>query len=119
MATPNASRSGRPRAAPYLFLAPATFFFLAFLALPIAYTVWLSFHALHVSGLGLGGDAHQVFVGLQNYRTALSDHGLWAGLLRVLAYGAIVLPVMLGAALVLALLLDCSAIRLRRFGRVA
>jgi multiple sugar transport system permease protein len=100
-------------------MLPATVFFLAFLALPIGYTVWLSVRALHVSGLGLGGDAHEVYVGLANYRTALHDSSLWQGLVRVLAYGAIVLPVMLGLALVLALLLDANPIRLRRFGRVA
>jgi multiple sugar transport system permease protein len=109
----------RGGASAYLFMLPAALFYLAFIALPIGYTVWLSMRALHVSGLGLGGAPHEVFVGAANYRGVLTDSDLWTSLARVLAYGAIVLPVMLGLAVVFALLLDAQRIGLRRFGRIA
>ena len=57
--------------------------------------------------LGLGRNARkEFFAGLANYRVALGDHDLWTGALRVLGYGAILVPVMLGLALLFALLLD-------------
>jgi multiple sugar transport system permease protein len=105
---------------PYLMVLPAIVMFTLFLLLPIGYTVYLSFRRVRVSGLGFGGGARrEVAVGLANYRASLADPELWHGALRVLLYGAIVLPVMLGLALVFALLLDSSVARLTRFSRIA
>lgn len=110
----------RSKAAPYVFLAPAIALFTLFLAVPIGYTVYLSTRRERVSGLGLGkGSRREVFVGLDNLRTAVADPELWAGWLRVLGYGAIVLVVMLGLALLFALMLDSARVRLARFTRVA
>lgn len=107
-------------AAPYLFLTPAVVLFALFLALPIGYTVHLALHRTKVSGLGLGrGARREVFVGLDNFAAALSDGELWSGWLRVLGYGALVLVVMLGLALLFALLLDSARVRLARFARIA
>jgi multiple sugar transport system permease protein len=108
------------RAVPYVFLAPAIVLFVLFLVLPIGYAAYLSFRKVQVKGLGLGRGARtEVSAGLENYRTTLSDHELWAGTVRVLAYGAILIPVMLILALVFALLLDRPGTRLRRFSRVS
>ncbi|MFI6320206.1 carbohydrate ABC transporter permease [Nonomuraea sp. NPDC050556] len=110
----------RSKAAPYVFLAPAVALFTLFLAVPIGYTVYLSTRRTKVSGLGLGkGAKKEIFVGLDNLRAAAADPELWAGWLRVLGYGAIVLVVMLGLALVFALALDSARVRLARFTRVS
>ncbi|MGW2655270.1 carbohydrate ABC transporter permease [Streptomyces sp. NPDC001478] len=108
------------KSAPYAFLIPATLLFLLFFALPIGYALYLSLRRTEVSGLGLGRGARQeVWAGLANYRQALSDSELLHGALRILGYGAIVVPVMLGLALLFALLLDTERIRLRGFTRLA
>ena len=110
----------RARSAPYFFLLPATILFALFFALPIGYAVWLSLHKVQVKGLGLGSGARsEVWAGLENYTGALTDPELIDGALRVLGYGAIVVPVMLGLALVFALMLDSDKVRLAPFTRLA
>ncbi|MFD1544772.1 carbohydrate ABC transporter permease [Nonomuraea guangzhouensis] len=110
----------RKSLAPYLFLTPAVTLFALFLALPIGYTVYLSLRRTKVSGLGLGkGSKREIFVGLDNYVAAIGDGELWAGWLRVVGYAALVLVVMLGLALVFALMLDAARVRLARFSRIA
>lgn len=111
---------GRVRGAPCLFLLPATVLFALFFALPIGYAVWLSFRKVKVSGLGLGSGARtEVWAGLENYTDALTDSELMHGALRVLGYGCIVVPVMLGLALLFALMLDSEKVRLAPFTRLA
>ena len=106
--------------APYGFLLPATVLFALFFALPIGYAVYLSFRKVHVSGLGLGSGARrEIWAGLENYHDALSDSEFYNGALRVLGYGCIVVPVMLGLALVFALMLDTERVRLAPFSRLA
>ncbi|GGU21532.1 ABC transporter permease [Streptomyces lavendofoliae] len=118
-ASPGAARR-RVRNAPYLFLLPAGLLFAVFFALPIGYAVWLSLHRIEVKGLGLGRGARQeVWAGLANYTAALTDSELARGALRILGYGAIVVPVMLGLALLFALLLDTERVRARSFSRLA
>ncbi|MET7603797.1 sugar ABC transporter permease [Streptomyces avermitilis] len=108
------------KGAPYAFLLPAAALFALFFALPIGYAVWLSLHKVRVSGLGLGAGArHEVWAGLENYTDALTDSELLHGALRVVGYGAIVVPVMLGLALVFALMLDTDRVRLAPFTRLA
>ncbi|MET9773969.1 sugar ABC transporter permease [Streptomyces sp. NPDC006367] len=106
--------------APYFFLFPAALLFLLFFALPIGYAVWLSFRKVKVSGLGLGSGARkEVWAGFRNYADALGDSELLNGALRVLGYGCIVVPVMLGLALLFALMLDSDRVRLTSFTRLA
>ncbi|MFE9994742.1 carbohydrate ABC transporter permease [Streptomyces avermitilis] len=108
------------KGAPYAFLLPAVALFALFFALPIGYAVWLSLHKVRVSGLGLGAGArNEVWAGLENYTDALTDSALLDGALRVVGYGAIVVPVMLGLALVFALMLDTDRVRLAPFTRLA
>src|SRR4051812_43824357 len=114
------ARANRSGAVPYAFLTPAIVLFVVFFALPIAYTGYLSLRRTRVSGLGLGkGSRTEVFVGLDNYKDAVGDPEFWHGWLRVLGYGTVVLVVMLGLALVFALILDWAAARMPRFGRIA
>ncbi|MET9801781.1 sugar ABC transporter permease [Streptomyces sp. NPDC006368] len=108
------------KAAPYGFLLPAAVLFTVFFALPIGYAVWLSLHKVEVKGLGLGkGAREEVWAGLENYTAALTDTELGHSALRILGYGAIVVPVMLGLALLFALLLDAERVRARSFSRLA
>ena len=110
----------RARSAPYFFLLPATILFALFFALPIGYALYLSFRKVHVSGLGLGAGArNEVWAGLENYTDALTDNELLDGALRVVGYGCLVVPVMLGLALLFALMLDSDKVRFTPFTRLA
>lgn len=120
---------GRPRQAknfkqrvltPYAMLAPGIVLFLLFMAAPIIYTLVLSFQQKKVSGLGLGKGAQStVFAGFDNYVRSLTDPEFGASVLRVLTYGAILIPLMLGFALLFALLLDSRRTRAGNFSRTA
>jgi multiple sugar transport system permease protein len=101
-------------------VAPAVALFTLLLLIPIGYTVFLSFEKSEVSGLGLGpGERKQVFAGLANYVSGLTDPTFLSSLLRVLLYSLILVPVMLGLALLFALLLDAERVGLQRFARLS
>ncbi|CAN5297991.1 sugar ABC transporter permease [soil metagenome] len=116
--TPIRRRSSQPRLAPWVFLSPAIVLFVAFLVLPMAYSIYLSFVALRVNG-GAFGVRQLTFVGFENYVSAVTDPALLAGLGRLAQFGLISVPITLGGALILALLLDLPGIRLARFSRIA
>ena len=108
------------RAVPYAAIAPAALLFAAFFAAPIGFAVYMSLRGVHVKGLGLGPHARtEKWVGTRNYSDTLGDSEFWHSILRTLAYGAFLLPVMLGLALLFALLLDSARARLTRFARLA
>ncbi|HEY3557888.1 MAG TPA: sugar ABC transporter permease [Kribbella sp.] len=109
---------GRPRA-PYLFVAPAVLLFVAFLAVPIGYAVYLSGRGLRITGKGIFGTREEVFVGLDNYVKTLTDTEFLAGFGRLALYGLIAVPFTLGLALLFALLLDHAGSRAKRFSRTA
>lgn len=105
---------------PYLMLAPGIILFVLFMAAPIIYTLLLSFQKSQVSGLGLGsGSRTTTFAGLDNYIASLSNPEFAASAGRVLLYGVILIPVMLGLALLFALLLDSRRTRGSNFSRTA
>ncbi|KNE79992.1 MULTISPECIES: carbohydrate ABC transporter permease [Streptomyces] len=109
MTRSSAGAASGPRRAPYLFLLPGAALFVLFLALPIGYALYLSLRRTEVKGLGLGSGARrEVWAGLANYTAALTDPELLSGALRVLGYGLIVIPAMLGLALLFALMLDAD-----------
>ncbi|QFZ19126.1 carbohydrate ABC transporter permease [Saccharothrix syringae] len=114
------SRPTTAGAAPYAFAAPAVVLFALTFLLPIGYALYLSLFRVEVSGLGLGrGSRREVFAGPGNYLRALTDAELGAGVVRVLLYGGLLVPVMLGLALVFALLLDEERAPARGFARLA
>lgn len=102
---------------PYVLLSPAIVLLVLFLLVPIGYTVWLSLRAARVTGGGLG-IRKETFVGLDNYASVLTDSAYVDGLLRMLLYGLIVVPSMLGLALLFALLLDTPRVRFATFSRI-
>lgn len=119
--------SGRPRrtqyvtrraAAPYLFVAPFALFFLMFFVIPIFYAVYQSLFRSQRSGLGLGAPTIS-FNGFGNYHDVFVDANFFQGIGRLLLFGIVQVPIMLGLALLLALLLDSAAVRFKGFFRIA
>ena len=104
---------------PWLFAAPAIVFFVLFLVLPIGYAIYLSFRGFRIEGGGAFGQRVETFVGFDNYYATLTDTEFLAGFGRVLVYGIIAIPSVLGLALLFALLLDTPRVRARGFARTA
>lgn len=111
-------RARRRWVAPYLFLMPAGVLFIAFLAIPIVYAIYLSLRGFQVTGPGPFGTREETWVGLDNYVRTF-DPEFFAGFGRLALYGLIAIPLTLGLALLFALLLDLPRIRAARFSRVA
>ncbi|WP_188189784.1 carbohydrate ABC transporter permease [Nonomuraea sp. SYSU D8015] len=109
----------RAAATPWLFATPAIVFFTLFLIIPIGYAIYLSFRGFRIHGGGAFGRRVQAFVGFDNYLAALTDPEYVAGLGRVLIYGVIAIPSVLGLALLFALLLDIPRVRAQGFSRTA
>ena len=103
---------------PWVFLTPALAVTALVLIAPLIYTIVISVFNTRVSG-GLFAVQQTVFVGFENFIVALTDAGLWQGFGNVIAYGLILAPVMLGLALIFALMLDSIHARLTAFSRVA
>jgi multiple sugar transport system permease protein len=72
-----------------------------------------------VERTGTFGPAREVFGGLAQYERVFSDGPFWASIGRVLLFGVVQVPVMLGLALLFALLLDSGLVKGRRFFRLA
>ncbi|MFD5029331.1 carbohydrate ABC transporter permease [Streptomyces sp. NPDC058220] len=89
----------------YAFFAPFLVVFLVVIVAPLLYAVYLSLFQDRL----VGGN---VFVGLDNYRRALTDTLFRAGLLRVAVFLALQVPFMLGIALIAALAIDSGRLRL-------
>ncbi|MFF3762577.1 carbohydrate ABC transporter permease [Streptomyces sp. NPDC001922] len=107
------------RAAAGFLLPFLALFLLCFLA-PIGYALYESLLRTERSGpLGLGGGPQEVFAGLGNYLQALRNDGFLAGFGRVLLFGAVQIPLMIGLATALALLLEAASARWVGFFRTA
>jgi len=111
-------RRGTPhRRALLALLAPfGTLFFFLYL-LPIFYAFWQSL--LVIERDGTFGKAREVFGGFQQYELVMQNDAFWQSMGRMGLFGIIQVPVMLGLALVFALLLDSSLLKGRRFFRLA
>nr|WP_055501986.1 sugar ABC transporter permease [Nonomuraea pusilla] len=108
----------RHRVAALLLLAPFVVLFAAVFVLPIGYAVHQSLFRVERSGLGLG-PAETVFAGLSNYARVFANSAFVGSVVRVIAFGLVQVPVMLGLALLLALLLDSRVAWFGRFFRLA
>ncbi|MEV0094141.1 sugar ABC transporter permease [Streptomyces sp. NPDC050738] len=113
------SRLGRgQRSTPALFIAPFFLLFIAVMIVPIGYAIWMSLFREESSGLGFGG-SHTVFAGLGNYTRALGDSVFRDSFLHVALYCLIYIPLMVGGALALALLVDSAMARAKKFFQLA
>lgn len=84
----------------YLFVAPSALLFLAFLAFPVVFSLWLSLLNWNLMS------PNQAFVGLANYQQALTSPAVWNSL-GVTAYYIIgLVPLRMAIALALALFLN-------------
>jgi multiple sugar transport system permease protein len=100
-----------------IFVAPFGILFTLFYLVPIGYAVVQSLYV--VKRTGTFGPAREEFGGLAQYERVFSDGPFWESVGRVLAFGVVQVPVMLGLALVLALLLDSGLVTGKRFFRLA
>ena len=90
------------------FMAMFTLIFLA----PIGYSLYLSLFQTKL----IGGTT---FVGIDNYRTALSDPQFWSSFGRVALFLAVQVPIMLFIALLVALAIDSGRLYGKAFFRVS
>ncbi len=111
------SRTVRHRGSIAIFLAPFGVLFALFYVIPIGYAVYQSL--LVVEREGTFGPAVQVFGGLTQYVAVFENEAFWSSIGRVLLFGVVQVPIMLGIALVLALLLDSPLVRGSKFFRLA
>ncbi len=117
-APPHPQRQRRQFTRPLLvFLLPFATLFILFYLLPIGYAVYQSL--LVVKREGTFGKATEVFGGFSQYALVFQDGPFWESVGRVLLFGVVQVPVMLGIALLLALLLDSPLVRGKAFFRLA
>ena len=100
-----------------VFVLPFGVLFALFYLVPIGYAIVQSLYVKERSGTF--GPAREVFGGLAQYERVFSDGPFWQSVGRVLLFGVVQVPVMLGLALLLALLLDSGLVKGRRFFRLA
>ncbi|WP_328898706.1 sugar ABC transporter permease [Streptomyces sp. NBC_00441] len=118
--TSGAAPSGRTRRGPSragaLFVSPYVLFIVVVFAVPLVYTVWISFHRFYFTAPGT--DIDSPWVGLSNYRDVFTDPVVGQAFLNILIFLVINVPLTVGLALVLAAALN-SKIRGRGFFRAA
>ena len=95
------------------FVAPFLAMFAVVFLIPIVVSVYRSFFRDVASGSDLygGGEKVSTFVGLDNDVQAAGQPAFWKGLGRVLLFGVVQVPVMILAALALALVLDSLLVK--------
>jgi multiple sugar transport system permease protein len=104
---------------PYLFLAPFGILFLAFFLAPIIYAFKLSLYTLHRHPSLNAATSFTSFSWFDQYRRAFTDSDFLTGLVHMVVFGVIQVPVMLILALTFALLLDSVVVRFKPFFRLA
>ena len=111
MSQPEGRLKRRPSAIPYLFIAPFMVTFFAMLVAPLGFAGYLSLFRTQLAG-------GTRFVGLANYAEVFTDEAFIGGVLRMLRYLLVQVPVMLVLSLLAALVLDSGLLRLVKFFRV-
>lgn len=101
---------GGPKVAPFLFIAPAVFFFLIVTIVPALLGFPLS--AMRWNLLGA-----KVFIGLDNFREILTDAMFWKTLRNTGVYTLVAVPVEVTLALGVALLLNRDDLPLKNLFR--
>ncbi|MCS3844092.1 carbohydrate ABC transporter permease [Microbacterium sp. AK031] len=102
--------AGHRRRAIALFTIPFLALFVLTNVAPLLFAIGQSFFARKSSGLGLTAP-ETVFVGVDNYARVVTDPDFWGSFGHMFGIAIVQVPVMLGGALVLALLLDSAAAR--------
>jgi multiple sugar transport system permease protein len=99
------------------FLAPFGVLFALFYLVPVGYAIYQSF--LKIQREGAWGVPETVFGGFAQYKLVLESNEFWSSILRVLLYFIVQVPIMLGLALIFALLLDSTVLKGKKFFRLA
>ncbi|MGW0686818.1 carbohydrate ABC transporter permease [Streptomyces sp. NPDC002754] len=99
-----------------LFVSPYVLFLLVVFAIPLVYTVWMSFHRFYFTAPGT--DVDSPWVGLSNYRDVFTDPVVGQAFLNILIFLVINVPLTVGLSLVLAAALNAK-MRGRAFFRAA
>ena len=89
------------RVAAYIFVAPAVILLIAFLVVPMIYTVYFSGFKYQL----MRPDAMK-FIGFENYQKLFSDKNFWLALKNTVYFTVIVVPCQCALALALALLVS-------------
>ena len=97
----------------WAFMAPFALLFAFVFFLPIGWAIYSSFFRQVVSGGGAygGGELVNQFVGLENFRYVITSGDFWAGVGRVVIYTLIQVPIMIIAALALAMIIDSFVVK--------
>jgi multiple sugar transport system permease protein len=90
------------------FIAPFLVAFLLFMVAPLGYAIYTSLYTTRI----IGGT---VFSGAANYTAILQDGSFWSGVIRVIIFGAVQIPVMLAIAFFFATVFDLGV---AKFGRM-
>lgn len=90
------------------FVAPFLVAFLLFMVAPLGYAIYTSLYTTRI----IGGT---VFSGAANYTATLQSGEFWSGVVRVIIFGAIQIPVMLAIAFFFATVFDLGV---AKFGRM-
>ncbi|MQS07389.1 ABC transporter permease subunit [Streptomyces sp. IF17] len=101
-----------------MLLLPFLIPFVLFVLVPVGYAFRQSLYGTERTG-GTFGETRSVFVGFRQYAGVLGEPFFLDSVLRVLVFALVQIPVMLLFALLLALLLDSTVARLKRFFRLA
>lgn len=99
-----------------LLAAPYAVYVVAIFAYPLGLAVWMSFHRYIFTAPGVS--VPRPYVGLDNYRAALTDPAVHQAFANILVFLVINVPLTVVLSLLLATALN-SAIRFRAFFRVA
>ncbi|MEV0325908.1 sugar ABC transporter permease [Micromonospora echinospora] len=107
----------RAHGAVAVLLLPFVVLFLLFYLAPIGYALYQSF--FKVQRAGTFGRPETVFGGFEQYVRVFENEAFRESVGRVLLFGIVQVPLMLGLALLFALLLDSGLLPLKRFFRLA
>ncbi|MFC4496197.1 carbohydrate ABC transporter permease [Streptomyces ovatisporus] len=99
-----------------LFVSPYALFLLVVFAVPLGYTVWMSFHRFYFTAPGTEVDAP--WVGLRNYQDVFTDPVVQRSFYNIAVFLVINVPLTVVLSLVLASALN-SKLPLRSFFRAA
>ena len=92
------------------FVTPFMIVFTLFMVVPLAYAIYQSLYTTKL----IGGTT---FSGFANYATVLQSGPFWGGVVRVIVFGAIQIPVMLAIAFFFATIFDLGVAKGGRFFR--
>lgn len=107
------SRSKRPvNLTGYLFVAPYMAYFLVFVAFPVGFALYLTVHQWNIVS------PEKPFVGARNFVRLVNDELFWLSLKNTLRFIVMYIPLQIGSALLLAVVLN-ERLPLRAFFRTA